>query len=101
MWAQLVKMHSKDGSEGALENLERQWEESVGRATDSGWMRTMAFTSTENPRDAYLLVMFESEEKARANENSPQHQEFLSKMMDAVDGTPEYVDLTPIYESSR
>jgi hypothetical protein len=101
MWAQLVKMRVRSGQEGELQRIESEWEDKVGRGTDSGWQRTLIFQSAKDPSETYLLVFFESEEKARRSEQSPAHQAMLNPMMQLVDGQPEYVDLTPVQESTR
>ena len=50
-----------------------------------------------------MLVVFESEEKARARENDPRRQESLqparAMMAEIFDGPPEFVDLTVVAES--
>ena len=46
----------------------------------------------------YMLVMFESEDAARARETDPRREEGLqvarAKMAEIFDGAPEFVDLT-------
>ena len=101
MWAQLIKMRVRPGKEEDLQRIGEEWEEQVGRGTDSGWMRTLLFRSATNPPEWYELTYFESEEKARANERSQKHQEILQRMMPLIDGQPEYVDLTPVQETTR
>ncbi len=101
MWAQLVKMRAKAGSEETLQRLNQEWEEQVGRGTDSGWVRSLTFRNANDPNEWYDLVFFESEEKARANERNQKHQEVLQQMLPLMDGQPEYVDLTPVNESTR
>ena len=101
MWAQLVKMRARDGTDEKMRDLERQWEDQVGRGTDSGWVRSLALRNARDPNEVYALVYFESEEKARANEQNPQHLAFIEQMMSLADGEPEYVDLVPIEETNR
>jgi hypothetical protein len=51
----------------------------------------------------YVLVVFESEEKARARERDPRRQEGLkavqAALSDVLDGPPEYVDLTVLRDA--
>jgi antibiotic biosynthesis monooxygenase (ABM) superfamily enzyme len=101
MWAQLFKMRVPAGNEDKLLEINNQWEAQVGRGTDSGWLRSLIFRATANPNEWYEVVLFESEEKARANERSQKHQVILAQMTPLMDGDPEYVDLTPVQESSR
>lgn len=101
MWAQLVKMRIQAGNEARLRQLDQQWQEEVGRGTDSGWVRSLSFQNAGDPREWYELVFFESEEKARANEQNQKHQHVLQQMLPLIEGRPEYVDLTPVQESAR
>lgn len=101
MWAQLLKMTVRPENEDQLQNLSKTWEREVGNSSGSGWMRTQILRSEEHPDEVYLLVYFESEEKARANEATPRHQELTGQMANLAEGAPEFVDLIPIDESSR
>ena len=51
-----------------------------------------------------MLVVFESEETARARENDPRRQEGLqtarATMADIFDGSPEFVDLIVVDETA-
>src|SRR5438270_7269599 len=88
MWAQLVKMRVKEGSDERLQQAETQWEDEVGRGTDSGWVRSLSFRSANDPNELYQLVFFESEEKARASERSPEHQRVVQQLMSLAEGEP-------------
>jgi hypothetical protein len=101
MWAQLIKMRVKRENEEKVQTLEQQWEEEVGRGTDSGWIRSLAFRNANDSSEWYEVVFFETEEKARANERSPKHQEILQQMLPLAEGQTAYVDLTPVRESTR
>jgi hypothetical protein len=56
----------------------------------------------KDPNVAYMLVVFESEEKARARERDPRRQEGLAgvraTMAEIFDGPPEFVDLNVVRE---
>ena len=101
MWAQLVKMRVQPGNDERFQQIGQQWEEQVGRGTDSGWVRSLLFRNANDPNEYYNVVFFESEEKARANEQSQKHQELLQQWLALAAGQPEYVDLTPVQESTR
>jgi heme-degrading monooxygenase HmoA len=101
MWAQLVKMRATPEYEGQFKQFESDWEEQVGRADGSGWVRTLAFQAANDPSEYYIIAFFESEEKARANETNPKHQELIGRMATRLQGEPEYVDLTPLHEGNR
>ena len=102
MWAQLITTRLKPGREGDLPVLLEQL-----RAVEqpgSGLVRSTAMRDQNDPSRIYMLVVFESEEKARARENDPRRQEQLqgvrTTMAEIFDGAPEFVDLTVIAETS-
>ena len=56
-----------------------------------------------DPTSGYSLVLFESEEKARARENDPRRAEGLESevrelMAEVIDGDPEFVNLRVMYD---
>jgi quinol monooxygenase YgiN len=100
MWAQLIKTRLKSGHEGDLPRLmaELQAIEQPG----SGLLRSLAMQDQKDPSEVYMLVVFESEEKARERESDPRREEGLqaarAMMAEAFDGPPEFVDLTVVEE---
>jgi hypothetical protein len=58
----------------------------------------------KDPSQVYMLVVFESEERARAPHNDQRRQEGLqavrATMAEIFDGAPEFVDLTVVEETS-
>lgn len=103
MWAQLIKMRVKPGREEELPGVfdALQSAEQPG----SGLLRTVAMVDQKDPGSVYTLIVFESEEKARAREQDPRRAEALSSvqamMADLFEGPPEFVDLTVIRDVSR
>jgi quinol monooxygenase YgiN len=100
MWAQLITTRIKPGREGDLPKLAEQL-----RATEqpnSGLVQSIMMQDQKDPTRAYTLVIFESEEKARARENDERRQEGLAKvralMKDIFEGPQEFVDLTMVEE---
>jgi Antibiotic biosynthesis monooxygenase. len=94
MWAQLITMRLKPGNDTAeLGNLLRAAEQ-----PGSGLVRTLVMHDQKDPGQVYALVVFESEEKARAREQDPRRQEALqaarAMMAGIFDGPPEFTDLT-------
>ena len=98
MWAQLIKMQLKPGKDVAELNKQIQAAEQPG----SGLVRSLFMQDQKDPSQVYGLVVFESEEKARARENDPRRQEGLQAarqiMAEIFDGPPEFVDLTVVEE---
>jgi quinol monooxygenase YgiN len=102
MWAQLITTRLKPGRENDLPRLVEQL-----RAVEqpgSGLVRSTAMQDQKDPSRVYMLVVFESEERARARENDPRRQEGMqaarATMAEIFDGAPEFVDLTVVDEVS-
>ena len=70
----------------------------------SGLVRSTAMRDQKDPNRVFILVVFESEEKARARENDPRRQEgmqaVMATMAELFDGAREFVDLTVVDEWS-
>jgi len=100
MWAQLIKTRLKPGKEEELERLYQQLQ--ATEQPGSGLVRSTAMRDQKDPRSVYMMVVFESEEKARAREQDPRRQEGLREaratMADIFEGPPEFVDLTVVEE---
>ena len=65
-------------------------------------VRSLAMQDQKDPSRVFMLVVLESEERARARENDPRRQEGLqaarATMAEIFDGAPEFVDLTVVDE---
>ena len=98
MWAQLIKVRLKPGKDTAELGKQLQAVEQPG----SGLVRTLVMRDQKDPGQVYTLVVFESEEKARAREQDPRRREGLqaarATMADIYDGRPEFVDLNVVEE---
>jgi hypothetical protein len=93
MWAQLIHMRLKPDKDTAeLDNQIRAAEQ-----PGSGLVRTLVMHDQTDPSQVCALVVFESEEKARAREQDPRRQERLqaarAMMADIFDGPPAFTDL--------
>ena len=100
MWAQLIKARLKPGKEEELERLYQAL-----RATEqpgSGLVRSTAMRDQKDPSAVYMMVVFESEEKARAREQDTRRQEGLEEaratMAEMFEGPPEFIDLNVVEE---
>lgn len=101
MWAQLITMRLKPGKDEEMQGLV-----DLLRAAEkpgSGLVRSLTMRNQNDPTRIYTLVVFESEEQARARENDPLRQEQLqparAAMADMLDGPPEFVDLVVVAET--
>ncbi len=103
MWAQLITMRLKPGKEAGLGGLMAQLQ--AAEQPDSGLLRTTTMRDSNDPSLVYTLVVFESEEKARARENDPRRQEGLqaarATMAEMFEGAPQFIDLTVEHDISR
>jgi heme-degrading monooxygenase HmoA len=100
MWAQLSSVRVTSGKADAvgraMEHL-RTFEQ-----PDSGLLRTIVMQDQKDPAHVFVLVVFESEEKARAREADPRREEGVQALRTALaevlDGAPDYTDLDVIAE---
>ncbi len=98
MWAQLIRVQLKPGKDMALLAAQLKATEQPG----SGLVRSSLMLDQKDPSQAFMLIVFESEEKARAREADPRRAEGLqaarATMADIFAGAPEFTDLTVIEE---
>jgi len=96
MWAQLQRVSTDPEKEaqvlGIFEQLRAIEQE------DSGLLQTVVMRSQADPTEVFVLVVFESEEKARARDTDPRRQEPLQRIRGAMgnvlNGPPEFFDCT-------
>lgn len=101
-WAQLVKTHVKSGKEGELVQVLGQIQ--AIEKPGSGWVRSITGRDQKDPNSYYSIILFESEEKARAREGDPdRHQPLqaaIAKMEEIADAPREFVDLDIVADGS-
>lgn len=98
MWAQMSSVRVKEGKGDvvgrAMEHL-RTFEQ-----PGSGLLRTLVMQDQKDPAHMFVLVVFESEEKARAREADPRRQEGIqalrSSLAEVLEGAPDYIDMNVI-----
>lgn len=100
MWAQIIKTRLKSGKEADLDRI-FQGLQSIEQP-GSGLLRSTLMRDQKDPRAVYIMVVFGSEEQARAREQDPRRSEGLqavrAMMADAFEGVPEFTDLTVVEE---
>ena len=98
MWAQLIRMRLREGKEHDLPTLYKQLH--AVEQPGSGLVRSLSMRDQADPSAVYTLVIFESEEKARAREQDERRQEGLAAvratMAEIFEGPPEFVDLSVV-----
>jgi len=96
MWAQLITTSLKPGCEGELPRLSAALREA--EQPGSGLVRSLLMQDQKDPQRVHMLVVFESEEHARAREGDPRREEGLAKargvMGEIFAEPPSFVDLT-------
>jgi heme-degrading monooxygenase HmoA len=101
MWAQMMKVRTTPDRESELLEVFEQLQ--AIEQPDSGLLRTTVMRSQSDPSLVHVLVLFDSEEKARAREQDPRRQEGLQRIRAAMgrvlDGPAEFVDLNVVMES--
>ena len=67
----------------------------------AGWLYHTVFRSETNPNEIWMSVVFDSEESYRKNANSPDMDQEYRKMLEHLDGEPEWHDGHVIDEAMR
>jgi quinol monooxygenase YgiN len=102
MWAQLITTRLKAGKDDQLPKLYEQLR--AAEQPGTGLLRSLAMRDQSDPSRLYTLVVFESEEAARARENDPRRQEGLlaarATMAEIFETPPEFTDLTVVEETA-
>jgi heme-degrading monooxygenase HmoA len=101
MWAQMQKITTKPEREAELLDVLDQLQ-AIEQA-DSGLLGTTVLRSQADPTLVFVLVLFESQEKARAREQDPRRQQGLqgirAAMGDLLAGPPEFFDLDVVRQT--
>jgi quinol monooxygenase YgiN len=102
MWAQIIKMRLKPGMDDQLPVMldELKSAEQAG----SGLLRTTTMRDQRDPSSVYTMVVFDSEQSARAREQDPRREQALHSVRETMarifDGPPEFIDLDVVAEST-
>jgi len=96
-----MKVRSKPERDSELQGLFEQLQ--AVEQPESGLVRTTVMRSQHDAEVVYVLVVFESEEKARAREQNPRRQEGMkalqASMAQVMDGPPEFIDLAVLRDT--
>ena len=98
MWAQLRTVRVNDGEADAVRKAMEQLRPSSSQIRDCSARSSCRIRRTLCA--CSVLVVFESEEKARARENDPRRQEVVqalrASLAEVLQAAPEYTDLNVI-----
>jgi antibiotic biosynthesis monooxygenase (ABM) superfamily enzyme len=100
MWAQIIKARIKPGKEAEIRQLESEFEARSG-TQNNGWIKSIGLRNQNDPSEYFDIVFFESEERARANEQSPEQNEMYARLQSMFDGAPQFTDCEVVYESGQ
>lgn len=101
MWAQIIKTRVKPGSEAEIAVLMDQFK--AAEQADSGLIRSTTMRDQNDPDSLYIMVVFDSEESARAREHDPRREAGLAAARETMgrifEGAPEFIDLNVVTET--
>jgi hypothetical protein len=101
MWAQIITMRLKPGAEGRIGDVTAAIR--AAEQPDSGLVRTLTMRDQDDPALVHTLVVFASEEQARAREQDPRRSEALATartlMAEVFDGAPTFTNLDVVEET--
>ena len=66
-----------------------------------GWVYHTVFQSTKDPNEIWLSVVFESEDVYRQNADSPEMNKDYERMLEHLEGEPQWHDGNVIHEAMR
>jgi heme-degrading monooxygenase HmoA len=94
MWAQVQRVSTNPDREAEVLEIFEQLR--AIEQEDSGLLQTLVMRSQTDPNEVFVVVVFESEEKARAREEDPRRHEALQGIRGAMgsvlNGPPEFFD---------
>jgi heme-degrading monooxygenase HmoA len=94
MWAQIQRVSTNPEREAEVLDVFEQLR--AIEQEDSGLLQTLVMRSQRDPTEVFVVVVFESEDKARAREEDPRRQETLQRVRAAMggvlNGPPEFFD---------
>ena len=94
MWAQMQRVSTNPEREAEVLDIFEQLR--AIEQEDSGLLQTLVMRSQKDPTEVFVVVVFESEEKARAREQDPRRAEPLQRIRAAMGNVlnvpPEFVD---------
>ena len=94
MYGTVARMRMKPGSEDALRKMNEEYES----LDVPGYVGMTLYRMDSNPNELYLAVVFETREQYQANAQSPEQDARYRKMLELLDGEPEWHDGEVVYQ---
>ena len=88
MFGTVARMRLKPGHEELFQQLGGD----IDQSPPPGFVSRVLYRSVDDPNEIWLAVVFESEQAYRENAASPQQNEFYQRMVDHLEGAPEWHD---------
>lgn len=100
MWAQMITVRLKPGKEDGLVEMLAKLDQI--EQPGSGLLRQTALRSVADPLEVHLLVVFESEAKARERERDPRREaglaEVRAQMDELLEGSRSFAEFDVVAE---
>jgi quinol monooxygenase YgiN len=93
MYGTIARMRLKAGSEARVRELMQEYE----TLDVPGYVATTVYRMDKDPNEFYLAVVFEDAESYRANAQSPEQDARYRKMVELLEGEPEWHDGEIVY----
>jgi len=87
MYGTIARLWPKQGMEQQLMNLAQEQARDI-----PGWVANYVYRMEANPREYYLVVMFESKEAYIANAASPEQDARYRKLRELMENDPDWHD---------
>jgi quinol monooxygenase YgiN len=97
MFGTVARYRLKPGHEQQWITQMRAFEEDA----PEGWVYHTIFRSTKDPNEVWISVVFESEDAYRKNASSPDMDKQYRKLLEHLQGEPEWHDGDVIHEAMR
>lgn len=98
MWAQLITMRAKPDRADELIRLGERMRDH--EPPESGLLRSTLMRDQKDPAMFHVLILFDSEEKARARENDPRRKDEVARiqaaMAECMEAPPQFTDLAVV-----
>ena len=94
MYGTVAKMRMKPGSEDALRRTSEEYES----LDVPGYVGMTVFRTDDDPNEIYMAVIFDDRETYRANAESPEQDARYRKLLELLEGEPEWHDGEVLYQ---
>jgi antibiotic biosynthesis monooxygenase (ABM) superfamily enzyme len=93
MYGTVARMRLKPGQEAALQQMSREYE----TMNVPGYVSSTVYRMDADSNEFYMAVVFDDRETYRANAESPEQNARYEKMLEMLDGEPEWHDGEIVY----